>query len=157
MQWGIDETMHAKFTLYAMALALLANPGCSQRLPLEEAGVAADSYSASLSPLDLRKFEVATSASGHRGVFLHLSRFPEAIAHAQHSNPARIVIDISGPTGIESAEETFPGGDSLVSMVRVTRNIGQLRIVLDLAGADPPGYTIHRMGDWVMVRLRPPA
>ena len=114
-----------------------------------------DSLALSNAPLDLNHFEVAASGSGHRGVFLRLSRFPEAISHTQQSNPARIIIDVSGPTGVDSPEQAFPGGDSLVSMIRVSRSIGQLRIILDLVGSNTPAYSVHRMGDWIMVRLRP--
>jgi len=104
-------------------------------------------------PLDLSQFEVVASGGGYRGVFLKLSRFPDAITASDSSNPGEIALDISGPTGAEAPEETFPGGDTLVTRVRVTRSIGVLHVVLDLATVNPPKYSVHQMGDWVMVRI----
>jgi len=103
-------------------------------------------------PLDLRTFEVA-SADGRKGAFLKLSRLPDSVAYHSESKPARIVLEIKGPTGEETAEETFPGGDTLVSRFRVSRRFGVLRVVLDLQGDDPPEYSVHTMADWIMVRL----
>ena len=150
--------MLRKFGVLALVCSLAsAVGGCSQRLPLEEAGASATSpdFDSLAAPLDLKSFEVVSSGSGHRGVFLRLTRFPEAIAHSDHSGPARIVIDIQGPTGVESPEESYPGGDSVVSTVRVSRQPGTLRVVLDLVGDDAPAYTVHRMADYIMVRIRP--
>jgi hypothetical protein len=149
--------MPRKFSLFfALAAVSLLAAGCSQRAPLgEESAAPVDTNAlAKLSaPLDLNQFEVVASGGGYRGVFLKLSRFPDAIAATDRGNPAQIILDISGPTGAETPEETFPGGDTLVSRVRVTREIGLLRVVLDLAATSPPKYSVHQMGDWVMVRL----
>ncbi len=148
--------MLRKFAITSLVCAISLGIGaCSQRLPLEDAATTAD-FSHLASPLDLRQFEVVASAGGFRGVFLRLSRFPESITASDTSDPARIVLDITGPTGVESEEQSFPGGDTLVSQVRVTRQIGQLRIVLDLSVPDPPEYSVHRMADWIMVRMESP-
>ena len=141
---------------FALTLCALIAVGCSQRAPIGDEGVALGDTNALAklsAPLELSQFEVVASGGGYRGVFLKLSRFPDAIASSDRSDPAQIILDISGPTGAETPEETFPGGDTLVSRVRVTRAIGSLRVVLDLAADDPPEYTVHQMGDWVMVRL----
>ncbi len=154
--------MLRKFAAPILACSLAVATGCSQRLPLEEAGETGappDSIAGDLAeysdPLDITSFEVVASGGGYRGVFLRLSRFPEGISYSDQDSPARIVIDIQGPTGIELPEEVFPGRDSLVSKVRVTRSLGNLRVVLDLAADEPPEYSVHRMADWVMVRMRP--
>ena len=106
-------------------------------------------------PLDLREFEVDATDGGARGVFLKLSRLPSGVSSTSASDPARIVIDIQGPTGTESPEEVFPGGDSLVTHVSVSRQMGALRVVLDLAVDDPPEFTVYPMADWVLVRIKP--
>ena len=106
-------------------------------------------------PLDLREFEVVSAEGGFRGVFLKLSRLPTAVTHTSQSDPGRIVLDIQGPTGTESGEEVFPGGDSLVTHVQVIRQLGLLRIVLELQSDSPPEYTVFPMADWVMIRLMP--
>ncbi len=152
--------MPQKFGTSLLAFALASTvASCSQILPLEDAGSGATEadYSSLSSPLDLRHFEVVSSAGGYRGVFLRLSRFPDGIRVTHSRAPAQIIIDIQGPTGNEAAEESFPGGDSLVAQVRVLREIGLLRVVLDLAGSDLPDYTVHRMADWIMLRILPKA
>ena len=106
-------------------------------------------------PLDVSSFEVVASGGGYRGVFLRLTRFPDSVTYFDQEEPARIYIDIQGPTGVELPEEAYPGRDNLVSMIRVTRNLGTLRVVLDLATQKAPEYSVHRMADWIMVRMRP--
>jgi len=149
--------MPRKFNgFFAFAAAALFAVGCSQRAPIGEDGsgsVDTNALAKLSAPLDLSQFEVVASGGGYRGVFLKLSRFPDAIATTDQSDPAQIILNISGPTGAETPEETFPGGDTLVSRVRVRREIGLLRVVLDLAAANPPEYSVHQMGDWVMIRL----
>ncbi len=148
--------MLRKFAISSVVCILTLGIGaCSQKLPLEEAGTTPD-FSHLASPLDLRQFEVVSSAGGYRGVFLRLSRFPEAVATSDSSDPATIILTIDGPTGTEGDESAYPGGDSLVSQVRVARRPGQLQIILDLSIADPPQYSVHRMADWIMVRMRSP-
>ena len=107
-------------------------------------------------PLDLRQFEVDSTDGGARGVFLKLSRIPSgAVTSSSQSSPARIIVDIQGPTGAESPEEVFPGGDSLVTHIGVSRQEGNLRIVLDLEADQPPEYAVYPMADWVLVRIKP--
>ena len=142
----------------ALALAVLTG-GCVTRKPADELGAHDADVAASLAtinvPLDLREFEVVSAEGGYRGVFLKLSRLPTAVTHSSQSDPARIVLDIQGPTGTESGEEVFPGGDTLVTTVQVTRQLGSLRVVLDLQADSPPDYQVFPMADWVMIRLNP--
>jgi len=151
--------MLRKFGAFHLACSLLVCIGCSQKLPLEEAGatVQQPDFSHLSTPLDLTSFEVVSSGGGYRGVFLHLSRFPDGITTSDQKNPARIVIDIQGPTSVEEPETAFPGRDSLVSMVRVSKSLGGMRVILDLATPSPPEYSVHRMADFIMVRMKPPA
>ncbi len=88
-------------------------------------------------------------------MFLNLSRLPDSVAHRSETHPARIVLDIKGPTGAETPEVAFPSGDTLVSRMRVSRQPGILRVVLDLQGDEPPEYSVHIMADWIMIRLAP--
>ena len=107
-------------------------------------------------PLDIREFEVV-SADDNRGVFVKLSRLPDDVQFHDESHPARIVLDIKGPTGEESPEEVFPGKDALVSRIRVTRTPGNLQVVLELDSDVAPEYTVHPLADWIMVRFSPDA
>lgn len=128
--------------------------GCSKRAALPASGATADALKSLSVPLEVREFEVV-QADGYRGVFLKLSRLPDSVAHHEQSDPASIVLEISGPTGGESPEEAFPGGDTLVSRVRIVRTFGKLQVAIDLQSDDAPPYTVHTMADWIMVRLAP--
>lgn len=138
-----------------VAAALAA--GCSaKRKSTDELGAkdlqSLPGYSA---PLDLREFEVATTEGGYRGVFLKLSRLPISVSTSSQNDPARIIVDIQGPTGTESPEEVFPGGDTLVTHVAVSRQAGWLRVILDLQSDAAPEYAVYPMADWVVVRIKP--
>lgn len=139
----------------ALLLAVLLS-ACSARPPLDPS--ARDELTRNLArlsvPLDLHEFEVV-DADGHRGVFLKLSRLPDAVEHRSDHDPPRIVLEIKGPTGTEAPPESFPGRDTMVSYVHVSRQPGLLRVVLDLQGSEVPTYTVHPMADWIMVRLAP--
>ncbi len=131
--------------------------GCSaKRAPTDELGTKdLESIPGYSVPLDLREFEVATTDGGYRGVFLKLSRLPTSVQATSQSDPARIIVDIQGPTGTESPEEVFPGGDTLVTHVAVSRQLGWLRVILDLQSDTAPEYAVYPMADWVVVRIKP--
>jgi len=160
MAWSIknDRMMPSRVLLYGlMAAALVA--GCSAKhgskddLGAKES-VLPESIPGYSTPLDLREFEVDSTESGARGVFLKLSRLPSSVSATSQSDPARIIVDIQGPTGTESPAETYPGGDTLVSHVTVSRQVGGLRVVLDLTTDDPPDFAVYPMADWVLVRIQ---
>lgn len=142
-----------------LAAAVLIG-GCATRQPADELGSAEATAKpaiipGSTMPLDLREFEVVSSEGGYRGVFLKLTRLPTTVTHSSATEPARIVLDIQGPTGIDTAEEVFPAGDTLVTRMRVTRQIGGLHVELDLVGNAVPEYGVFPMADWIMVRIKP--
>jgi hypothetical protein len=148
VRWGVS-----------IAAACLVIAGCSTRhkktadeLGSHDAAPALAEYSA---PLDLRDFHVESTEAGERGVFLHLSRLPSAVHSTSQDNPPRIVVDIQGPTGGETPEEVFPGGDTMVTHVGISRSTGNLRVVLDLEGGEMPEFGVYPMADWVVVRIRP--
>ena len=139
------------------ALAALALAGCASRkgskdLAGEPSAIPANAGESI--PLDVREFDVATGEGGFRGVFLKLSRLPTGVTHHSESSPPRIVLDIAGPTGTETAPETYPGGDELVTQVQLARQPGVLQVVLDLSGDDVPEYQVLPMADWVLVRIK---
>lgn len=105
-------------------------------------------------PLDVREVQLAR-ADGNRGVFLRLSRLPEGIHHRAMGDPARLVLEIKGPTGTQG-EEDLPGTDDLVSRLRVQRDFGVLRVLVDLRGEEVPEYSVHAMADWIMIRFKSP-
>lgn len=139
--------------MVAVALAVFS---CAARAPLDmreekhlESTLAAISV-----PLDLQDCRIV-NADGQRGVLLKLSRLPDAVEHRVESEPPRIIVDVKGPTGTETPELVYPGGDNVVSRVSVARSFGLLRVVLELQTNTPPTYSVHPMADWIMVRLAP--
>lgn len=76
------------------------------------------------------------------------------VRHSESTGPARITVQAWGPAGAEDLpERTLPQTDATVSLVRVSRKDGALRITLDLVAAAPPAYSVHQMADWIMIRL----
>jgi hypothetical protein len=106
-------------------------------------------------PLEVRDFEVV-QADGTRGVLIKLSRLPDGVRHHAENAPARIVLEVKGPTRDEAPEEAFPSEDALVSSLRVSRQLGTLRVTLDLRGETAPAYSVHPMADWILIRLATP-
>jgi hypothetical protein len=140
-----------------IALAMLS--GCSSHKPAAdlrgEESVLPTSLPGMSIPLDVREFEVVPADNGSRGVFVKLSRLPSGVTHHLESGPTRIVLDITGPTGTESAEEVFPANDTLVTHVIISRQMGSMQVVLDLDTAEAPTYDVLPMADWILVRIKP--
>jgi hypothetical protein len=128
--------------------------GCAKKAPAPESAPA--DFSSLSVPLEVREFQVVHTEE-YRAIFLKLSRLPDSVGHREQSDPASIILEISGPTGSEAPEEVFPGGDILVSRVRIARSFGVLHVAIDLASDDAPDYSVHTMADWIMVRLAPAA
>ena len=142
----------------AGALAALALAGCASHKGSKDLAGEPSAIPASAGesiPLDVREFDVVTGEGGFRGVFLKLSRLPTGVTHHSESAPPRIVLDIAGPTGSETAPEAYPGGDELVTQVQMARQLGVLQVVLDLSGDAVPEYEVLPMADWVLVRIKP--
>jgi hypothetical protein len=151
--------MRNRSRLLVCVCAVLLVASCAKRDPLADPGKSGGFLQESLPgltiPLEIREYDVLNE-SGFRGIFLKLSRLPDSIQHSSDNDPARIVLEIRGPTAGEGPEEAFPGGDTLVSRVRVAPRPGALWVSLDLAGNRVPEYTVHSMADWVMVRVAAP-
>jgi hypothetical protein len=134
-----------------MAVFLLAG-GCALRSPAAQP-LPASTFSELSVPLKLVEFNVVGTRDA-RGLFLKLSRLPDSLTHHAEDNPARIVLEIAGPTGEESPEEAFPGGDALITQLLVSRTFGVLRVAIDLQSEDVPEYSVHQMADYIMIRLK---
>src|ERR1041385_2844926 len=93
---------------WLFALVSITAIGCAHRPPEPSTDKnLAGSLSTLSAPLDVREYNVA-KADGARGVFLKLSRLPDSVTHRSESHPARIIVEIAGPTGVETPEEVFP-------------------------------------------------
>jgi hypothetical protein len=104
-------------------------------------------------PVNLRDLQIATTG-GHRAVLLQLSRLPTLIRHSTSSEPGRIIIQAWGPEGdSDLPERLLPQSDAMVTNVTVSRQGGELRVVLELNTQEPPPHRVHEMADWIMVRF----
>jgi hypothetical protein len=125
--------------------------GCSvlQRAPTADA-------TGNQAPVSLRNFQVQ-SVDGHRAVLIRLSRTPSLVRDSSSTHPGRITVEAWGPTGDRDLpERNLPQADPQMTQVRVSRNDGQLKVVLDFAGEKPPAYRVHEMADWIMIRFTAP-
>lgn len=135
-------------TALGMTAMLFASwvAGCSLRAPNA-------SLSGANAPLTLRDLQLS-SANGHHAVLLRLSRVPDAVRYSSSSSPAQIVVEAYGPASAgDLADKVLPQDDPYVQHVRVSREGGALRIVIQLYGDQPPAHQVHEMADWLMVRL----
>jgi hypothetical protein len=131
----------------AFGVLCLLCAACGTRLGFPTAAPSGDQ-----APVGLRNLQVAT-ADGHRAVLLRLSRAPTLVRHSSAGRPARIMIQAWGPLGDDMPERTLSEQDPQITQVRVSRSSGALSIILDLQGDEPPQYSVHEMGDWIMVRF----
>lgn len=150
--------MRNRSLLLLCVCGMMLIASCARRDPLmpkKSGGLLEESLPGVSIPLEVREYDVLNE-SGYRGIFLKLSRLPDSIEHNSGSDPARIVLEIHGPTSGELPEEAFPGGDTLISRVRVASRPGVLWVSFDLQGDEVPAYSVHSMADWIMVRIAAP-
>ncbi len=142
----------SKYSRLALVVAgLLVLGGCGLR-PLMPTGTPVGDQA----PVGLRSLQ-ATSADGHHAMLLRLTRLPTMVRHASSEEPAQITIQAWGPPGGgDLPERALPQDDPYVRQIRVSREDGMLRIVLDLRSEVPPPHMVHEMADWIMVRFGTP-
>jgi hypothetical protein len=103
--------------------------------------------------VNLRDLQIANT-DGHRAVLLQLTRLPTLIRYSADSGPARIIIQAWGPEGdTDLPTRVLPQSDGLVTNVAVSRNRGELRVVIELNTEEAPPHRVHEMADWIMVRF----
>ncbi len=91
----------------------------------------------------LRLYEVRVSeTAGQRSILFRFSRPPEGIDYFPLRGPSRLVIDIKGPIEALAKVHSYKATDSLVSGVRVGSYQGRMRLVVDLAAAEVPQFSV---------------
>jgi hypothetical protein len=140
----------------AAPLGLLLLPllvtACARRMSAPTAAPTGDQ-----APVALRNFEV-TAVDGHRAVLMRLSRVPTLVRQSSSNRPARITVQAWGPPGDgDLPERELAQVDPQIEAVRVTRKRGELSVVIDLKGDEPPPYTVQQMADWIMIRFPGPS
>jgi hypothetical protein len=138
-----------KFLTLAVVALAAALGGCAQNLGRPSASPTGDE-----APVTLRQVQILQTADGHRAVLLRLSRLPTLVRHSAQTAPARIQVEAWGPVGEgDLSERELEQADPDISVVRVSRKDGALRVSVDFRSSPPPAYTVHEMADWIMIRL----
>lgn len=108
-----------------------------------------------VAPLEVVEYR-ATTAEGEHALFLRVSRFPDRISHGIYEEPPEIVLEMDGPAvGEDLPEERIVISDRILQAVRVSRQAGKVRVVIEVSGADVPPYQVNEAADWIAVRVRP--
>ena len=94
--------------------------------------------------------------NGQQGVFAKLNRPPADVSHVLLSNPNRLLIEISGPTGENVVAERYAVENPMVSQVQVGSDAGKIRLTLMLKGDQPPVYSVDDLKDTVVAFLGEP-
>jgi type IV pilus secretin PilQ/predicted competence protein len=94
--------------------------------------------------------------NGQQGVFAKLNRPPADVSHVLLSNPNRLLIEITGPTGENVVAERYAVENPMVSQVQVGSDAGKIRLTLMLKGDQPPVYSVDDLKDTVVAFLGEP-
>ncbi|MBX3025751.1 type IV pilus secretin PilQ [bacterium] len=94
--------------------------------------------------------------NGQQGVFAKLNRPPQDVSHVLLSNPNRLLIEISGPTGENVLAERYAVENPLVSQVQIGSDPGKIRLTLMLKGDQAPVYTVDDLKDTIVAFLGEP-
>src|SRR6266852_4433096 len=91
----------------------------------------------------LRLYEVRViETAGTRSILFRFSRPPEVIDYFPLRSPSRLVIDVKGPIEALAKVHSYKATDSLVFGVRVGSYQGRIRLVVDLAAAEAPQFSV---------------
>ncbi len=136
----------------ALFIVLISAGACARRphQPGAETPVLVESPTAVQAPPPqptytgpLRLYEVRVSeTAGQRSILFRFSRPPEGIDYFPLRGPSRLVIDVKGPIEALSKVHGYKATDSLVSGVRVGSYQGRMRLVVDLAAAEVPQFSV---------------
>ena len=94
--------------------------------------------------------------NGQQGVFAKLNRPPQDVTNVMLTNPNRLLIEISGPTGENVVAERYAVDNPMVSQVQVGSDPGKIRLTLMLKGDKAPVYTVDDLKDTVVAFLGEP-
>jgi type IV pilus assembly protein PilQ len=151
------------------AAALLAacappQPELDEGMPAERAAVESSenvtNVSVAESPADadvllVRELKIIDD-NGQQGVFAKLNRPPADVSHVLLSNPTRLLIEISGPTGENVVAERYAVDNPMVSQVQIGSDPGKIRLTLVLKGDQAPVYTVDDLKDTIVAFLGEP-
>lgn len=95
--------------------------------------------------------------NGQQGVFAKLNRPPRDVSHVLLTNPNRLLIEITGPTGENVVAERYAVENPLVSQVQIGSDPDKIRLTLVLKGDQAPVYSVDDLKDTIVAFLGEPA
>ncbi|MDX2169586.1 MAG: type IV pilus secretin PilQ [Deltaproteobacteria bacterium] len=156
-----------------IASALLALAGCAPKpadlddgAPRERAAVesteevntasVADVPAADADVLLIRELKIIDD-NGQQGVFAKLNRAPDDVSHVVLSNPNRLLIELSGPTGENIIAERYAVDNPLIEQVQLGSDPGKIRLTLLLKGTTAPTVSVDDLKDTIVAFVGEPA
>ncbi|MEO8603582.1 MAG: type IV pilus secretin PilQ [bacterium] len=95
--------------------------------------------------------------NGQQGVFAKLNRPPTDVSHVLLSNPNRLLIELSGPTGENIVAERYALDNPLIEQVQVGSDGGKIRLTLLLKGTAAPTVSVDDLKDTIVAFIGEPA
>lgn len=95
--------------------------------------------------------------NGQQGVFAKLNRPPQDVSHMMLTNPTRLLIEITGPTGENVVAERYAVENPLVSQVQIGSDPDKIRLTLVLRGEQAPVYSVDDLKDTIVAFIGEPA
>ena len=156
---------------FAVCCAVLA-VGCARQPRVPEQPVAPEPQGAASAPLTetvesppagaagealgIREIRVVDD-NGQQGVFVKLTRPPADSAYYTLDGPARLVIDLTGPTSGGSDVGRFAVEDNpLIRTMRIGEADGKLRLAIEMRGDRVPSYTVDSLDDSLVAFIGEP-
>jgi len=94
--------------------------------------------------------------NGQQGVFAKLNRPPTDVSHVILSNPSRLLIELSGPTGENIVAERYAVDNPLIEQVQVGSDPGKIRLTLLLKGTTAPTVSVDDLKDTIVAFIGEP-
>ena len=95
--------------------------------------------------------------NGQQGVFAKLNRPPSDVSHVLLSNPSRLLIELSGPTGENIVAERYAVDNPLIEQVQLGSDPGKIRLTLLLKGTTAPTISVDDLKDTIVAFIGEPA
>lgn len=95
--------------------------------------------------------------NGQQGVFAKLNRPPSDVSHVVLSNPSRLLIELSGPTGENIIAERYAVENPLIEQVQLGSDPGKIRLTLLLKGSTAPTVSVDDLKDTIVAFVGEPA
>ena len=109
-----------------------------QRAPAAQAAATASTATASQNLQEL----IVREERGQTTLLVKFNRPVTQYRHFPLPQPARVVLDIAGENKVQSSPDTFRIDTSIVSALRISAGENNLRLVMEIAAATAPAYTI---------------